>query len=242
MTSRCTVHCVIFAIGLIGGFCMARSAHAQLTPEASPAVRPAKKTYSPGDVNLERSRVYIHVDKTGLGHQHAIAGMLRSGHIDLTAEQHAGEIVFDLAGFVADPDYARKYIGLEETSDPSTKKKVTDNMLGPDVLNVAKFPFASCTIVAARATGKQSKRQLPIYEFSGQFTLHGTTRPIRILADVEQREGWIRLQGNFTMLQTDYGITPFSKAFGAIGVANRLTVYGDIWIASDNAAVVGAGQ
>lgn len=239
MTTRCVAHSIILAIGFAGGVTMARYAHAQ--PAVSPTVQPTKKAYVPGDVNLELSRVYIYVDKTGLGHQHAIAGMLKSGRIQLAAEQHAGEIVFDMAGFVADPDYARKYIGLEGSSDPTTRQKVTDNMLGADVLNVAKYPLASCTIAAARATGKQSQRQLPIYEFSGQFTLHGTTRPIRILADVEQREGWARLQGSFTMLQSDYGITPFSKAFGAIGVADQLTVYGDIWIASNDAAVIGAG-
>jgi hypothetical protein len=32
-------------------------------------------------------------------------------------------------------------------------------------------------------------------------------------------------------LQTQFGITPYSKAFGAIGVADKLTIYGEIHIA-----------
>jgi hypothetical protein len=46
---------------------------------------------------------------------------------------------------------------------------------------------------------------------------------------VEERDGGgVRLRGNFTIMQTQYGIRPYSKAFGAVGVADRLTIYGDI--------------
>ena len=38
--------------------------------------------------------------------------------------------------------------------------------------------------------------------------------------------------GNFSLLQTDYGIKPFTTALGAIGVADRLTIYGDLWVAN----------
>jgi len=41
----------------------------------------------------------------------------------------------------------------------------------------------------------------------------------------------LHIRGNFTILQTDYGITPYSKAFGAIGVANPLRIYGDLYVA-----------
>jgi len=32
------------------------------------------------------------------------------------------------------------------------------------------------------------------------------------------------------MLQSQFGITPFSKAFGAVGVTDQLTIWGDLWI------------
>ena len=44
--------------------------------------------------------------------------------------------------------------------------------------------------------------------------------------------GFVHLHGKFTILQTDFGITPYSKAFGTIGVADSLTIWGDLWIAS----------
>jgi hypothetical protein len=42
----------------------------------------------------------------------------------------------------------------------------------------------------------------------------------------------MRLQGSFSILQSDYGITPFSKALGAVGVADRLTISGDLRVAT----------
>jgi polyisoprenoid-binding protein YceI len=210
------------------------------TAAAPPASPRAKPTYAPGDVNLERSRAYIFVGKTGLGHEHAVAGVVKAGAIAIGAKEHAGEVVFDMTKFAADPDYARRYIGLEGASDASTQRKVTDNMLGPDVLDAAQFPTATWTISAAQATGKLSPRGKPLYQFDGQFTLHGTTRPLRLWAEAERHDGWIHIVGKFSMQQTDYGIKPFSKAFGAIGVANQLTIYGDLWVAADGPDAAGA--
>ena len=62
--------------------------------------------------------------------------------------------------------------------------------------------------------------------------LHGATRKVKVVAEATPATGYIHLRGNFTILQTDYGITPYSKAFGTIGVADSLTIWGDLWIAS----------
>jgi hypothetical protein len=41
------------------------------------------------------------------------------------------------------------------------------------------------------------------------------------------------LRGNFTILQSDFGITPYKAALGAVGVADELKIWGDIWIATE---------
>src|SRR4029078_9796145 len=69
------------------------------------------------------------------------------------------------------------------------------------------------------------------YKLTGDFSLHGISRPIQLVAESEEQNGWIRLRGSFYLIQSQFGITPFTKAFGAIGVADRLSVWGDIWIA-----------
>lgn len=196
-----------------------------VSPEA-----PAK-SFAPGEVDTHRSRVYIRVGKTGFGHEHAVIGMLRAGKISIGREVHAGELIFDLASFVADSDYARQYIGLEGKSDPATQRKVTANMRGPDVLDVARFPTAEFRIKSAHLTERKSSTGFAVYDFSGEFSLHGVTRQIQFAAEVEQLDGWAHVRGSFKILQTDFGMTPFSKAFGTIGVANELQIFGDLYIA-----------
>ena len=186
----------------------------------------------PGDVNVRVSRVFTFVDKTGLGHQHAIEGNLAAGsRLQLGADSEAGRLVFDMRSFDADTPTARRYLGLSGDTDASTRSKVNANMKGRDVLNVQRYPQATFDVGSALATGKTSQRGLPTYELVGTFELHGTSKPIRILAEVEQARGWLHVRGNFVIAQTAYGITPFSKAFGAIGVTDSLRIHGDLWVA-----------
>lgn len=204
---------------------------------ARPTGRPAKRASSPaaanqpGDLHLGSSSVYVHVGKTGLGHEHAVSGKLQSGTIQLGVKSNAGRLVFDMTSFDADSDTARQYIGLEGSTDASTREQVNANMLGRAVLDVQQFPTATLQIGSAVPLGRKSERGLPLYQLEGDFTLHGVTRPVKILADVEEKQGWLQLRGGFPILQTQYGIRPFSKAFGAIGVADRLQIWGDLWIA-----------
>ncbi|MGN6546974.1 MAG: YceI family protein [Aureliella sp.] len=191
----------------------------------------AAATPQPGDVYREASRVYIFVEKKGIGHQHAVEGKLKSGNLRLGAAEAAGQLVFDMQSFDADTPRARRYIGLEGTTDPSTRTKVNENMRGSHVLDVARYPTATFDVDSATTTGQTTAEGLPVYELSGAFTLHGTQRPVKVLAAVEQSRGWLHLRGKFGILQTSYGITPYSAAFGAIGVADPLVIHGDLWVA-----------
>ncbi|OYP33937.1 YceI family protein [Rhodopirellula sp. MGV] len=185
----------------------------------------------PGDLNTEFSRVYTFVDKTGLGHQHAIEGKLESGTLQLGAQTNAGELVFDMTSFDADTPRARKYIGLSGTTDSGTRRDVNANMKGTDILNVSRYPTATFAIKSALAAQETAGSSKAVYELVGEFTLHGRKRPLTVKAEVEQERGWLHVRGNFVIKQTDFGITPFSKAFGAIGVANALRIHGDLWVA-----------
>lgn len=181
-----------------------------------------------GDVSTTASNVYIHVGKVGLGHEHAVAGQIKSGTIRLGAKKKAGEIVFDMTTFVADRIEARSYIGLRGTSSDSMQKEVTDNMQGPHVLDVQKHPTAKFKIDSAQHAQEKSKDGSRKYRLTGEFTLHGVTQPLEFDAVAHEEKTGIRLRGNFKILQTKFGIQPFSKAFGTIGVADELSIYGEI--------------
>ncbi len=180
-----------------------------------------------GNVDLTASRIYIFVPKAGFGHDHAIEGRLKSGRLQLGANQDAGELVFDMASFDADTNAARRYIGLAGATDAGTRREVNANMRGPSVLDVRRFPTATFAIASAVRGQQPGRRGVP-YTLTGKFTLHGTSRALTLQVEVEEKEGGARVAGSFPLIQTHYGITPFSKAFGAVGVADRLTVHGDL--------------
>ena len=183
----------------------------------------------------KKSRVYVFVDKTGFGHQHGIEGRLKSGHVKLGASADAGEFVFDMTSFDGDSDAARRYVGLEGSTDLSTRRQVNDNMKGAAILNVAQFPTATFAIKSATRLEKKSRAGAALYEFTGEFTLRGKQRPLKFEAEVESKDGFAHVRGRFNVLQTQYGITPFRKAFGTIGVADQLTIHGDLWVAAEEA-------
>jgi hypothetical protein len=198
-----------------------------LAQAQAPAGKPAPR---PGDVDLANSRVFTFVGATGFGHEHGIEGRLASGNLQLGANQNAGELVFDMRSFDADTPAGRKYVGLQGESDESTRKQVNDNMLGTEVLNVAKFPTAKFDIQSALLYSDAKSDAPPRYLLDGQFTLHGVTKHLRVLALAEESNGMIHVRTQFAVLQSQFGITPFSKLLGTIGVADKLTIYGDAWI------------
>jgi hypothetical protein len=194
--------------------------------------RPATQQRKPrvGDVDLSKSRVFTFVGATGFGHEHAVEGRLVSGFVNLGATQDAGELVFDMRSFDADTPAARKYIGLKGETDDSTREQVNENMLGADVLDVADYPTAKFEIQSATRHEGTKAGSRPQFLLDGKFTLHGVTKHLRILAETEESRGMIHLRSRFSVLQSQFGITPFTKLLGAIGVADKLTIYGDAWI------------
>jgi hypothetical protein len=191
----------------------------------------AKKVdYQPGDLNLEVSRVYIFVDKTNnLGHSHGVEGKLKGGQV-LLESQSTSKLVFDMRSFVADTETARKVFAIEASIDAATVKKVNQNMLGKEILDVQRFPEASLDKATLKKTGKQSAKGLDEYQLEGDFTLHGVSRHVVIPCEIEVKDGWHHLRGRFSIRQTDFGIKPYTKAFGAVGIKDELVIMGDLWV------------
>lgn len=179
-------------------------------------------------VDARGSRVYVRVDPaTRLGHAHGIVGLLTSGII---VPDGPSELVFDLTSFQADTPEARQTVGLDPKASRSDARKVTTNMLGPDVLDATRYPRAAFTIAAFAPLDGQAVGTVGRYQVDGRFNLHGVARPLRFTATLERAEspGKLRLRGAFALLQTDYGIQPYSALGGLVRVANALQIWGDV--------------
>ena len=119
---------------------------------------------------------------------------------------------------------------LAGTTSASTQQQTNANMLGQSVLDVQRFPTSTFAIDSAVPVEGKSRDGHPLYKLTGKFTLHGTTRPLAMNAEVIQEKDRLRLRGGFNIKQTSFGITPFKKAFGAVGVADQMTIYGEIYV------------
>jgi polyisoprenoid-binding protein YceI len=190
-----------------------------------------KPPLKPGQIDIEKSRVYVRVGKKKLGHEHGVEGKIKSGSIDLVAKKNLGEIVFDMTSFLADTDEAREHVDLEGSIDESTREKVTETMLGPAVLDVEQFPTAKLKIKSREVRKNGDEGEAVV--LSGDFTLHGKTRPLTFEVRVEPGDGQRSIRGEFKILQTDFGITPYKAALGAVGVADELRIWGDIRVAGE---------
>lgn len=193
----------------------------------------AKKTETPalkpGQIDLEKSRVYVYVGKKRLGHVHAVEGKIKSGTINLDAGKIPGEIVFDMTSFAVDTDVARKYVDLKGAIAESTQEQITETMQSADVLDVKKFSTATFKIKSSRQTKTTTNGHS--IELKGDFTLHGQTQPLTLQAQIERKDGRGHIRGDFTILQSDFGITPYKAALGTVGVADELKIWGEIWFA-----------
>lgn len=224
MTRSISFAFVVLALGIVG-------ASSQAIAQAPPApTSPAAAPPAPGDADLANSRVFVFVGKTGLGHNHAVSGLLQAGRVVVGSSDQAGIFVFDMRSFVADTAEARKALGLPGETDASTQAQVQANMTGPDVLDVARHPTATFQIRSALPAPQQVAGRPPVYQLIGAFTLHGVTRELMIPVEVEQRGDWLRLRGMFVVKQTDFGMKPYKKLGGVVGVADELRISGDILV------------
>jgi polyisoprenoid-binding protein YceI len=203
-------------------------------PELLRAADPPAAETATGNVDVEASRIYVRVGKRRLGHEHGVEGLVKSGTIHLDKREEAGELVFDMASLAADSDAARKYVGLESTVDDDEMQDVTATMQGKGVLNTAEYPTATFAIDSAALVVEKTEKGESQYQLDGELTLRDKTNPLKLVAAaVEEKDGKVRLQGEFRIKQTDYGIKPYSAAGGLVAVADELRIFGDIWVAKE---------
>src|SRR5258708_5777621 len=185
-----------------------------------------KSNYS---VDPARSRVEIHVYKEGVfkafGHDHEIA-----------AKELAGQVQFDPAKIEQSTVSLKIPTKSITVVDPGESEKdrheVQATMEGEKVLDVAKFPeitFTSTSVTSAKKTPDGWELTL-----AGKLSLHGVEKPVsfplRVRADARE----VRGEGELSILQTDYGITPVKVGGGSVKVKHKLKITFNIVAAADH--------
>jgi polyisoprenoid-binding protein YceI len=152
-------------------------------------------------IDTSRSKITIHVDKTGLfsfaGDKHEISAPLTSGTVD----EKAGAVEFTID--------ARKLQVLDPQLDEKKRADVQKTMLGPSVLDTAKYTEIKFHSTDVASAGPQ------VWVVTGDLTLHGQTHTVLVL--VKKTDA-----GFANLLQTDFGITPVTVAGGTVKVKDEL--------------------
>jgi polyisoprenoid-binding protein YceI len=155
-------------------------------------------------IDLERSKMTVFVYKEGLfafaADNHEVNAPIASGSFD-----DATKIV-----------NIKVDAGRMQVQDPPSRRdKVQANMVGPEVLDVAKYPeiaFHSTNIALNDPNH---------WTVTGDLTLHGQTRSV-VLQVVKKDAA--SFTGSGTVRQTDFGIAPIKIAGGAVRVKDDVKV------------------
>lgn len=162
-------------------------------------------------VNLQRSTMRVYVYKQGLfsflADNHVIDAPIASGSFD--AQRRAVELTVD----------ASKMRVLDPHLSADKRDRVQDNMLGPQVLDVTKYPTISFQSTNIDGSGNGP------WSVTGNLQLHGQARSITFRV---QGEGAGHYTGSAMIRQTEFGITPIRIAGGAVSVRDDVRVEFDI--------------
>jgi hypothetical protein len=175
-------------------------------------------------VDSNRSLVTVLVRRGGalarLGHDHVIASHDVTGYVDMTGGR--ADLYVPLQSLAVDEAELRSQAGLSKQVALDAIEGTRRNMLDK-VLEAESFPFALIRITRA-------KTDLTTLHVS--IALHGSMRTFEVPAQIESMAGGLKITGQMTFNQTDFGMTPFSILAGALQVQDRLNLSFSIFAAS----------
>jgi len=162
-------------------------------------------------IDAEHSTLTVFVNKSGLfsafADNHVIRAPISRGSISESAPLSVEMTVRAADLRVLDPGLAA-----------DRRAEVQTRMLGPEVLDVAKFPEISFASTAIESSGADR------WQVTGRLTIRGQERTIAFPA--ARVNG--RYHGEVVIKQHDFGIEPIKVAGGAVKVKDEIKVQFDI--------------
>ena len=209
----------LLATLMVPGLALAQDPPAADAPEAPTEEEAAPAGPTTYTLSPTAGRLYVLVRYkrgtigAGLAHDHVVAATGWTGSAVWDADDvSACDVRFDLpvSGLVVDPGDAREWEGLEGETSDGDKETIQENLRGRHQLQMSSFPGISyrSSSCAAGADGKTN--------VTGTLTIHGVghqvTVPMAVTADGES----FRASGEFSANHGDFGMDPYSAAFGAV--------------------------
>ncbi len=176
-------------------------------------------------IDAQASDVHILVYRAGtlarLGHNHVISSKTLRGEAWLHEEFSASgfDVTLPVATLIIDDPATRARHGDAFAAEVAQKdiEGTRRNLMRPEVLDGEQFP--QVRLVASQVSGSIDSPQV-----IAQVTIRGVTRELQIPMKLEMQQDRLIASGEFGLLQTEFGIKPFSIALGALQVRDDLHV------------------
>jgi polyisoprenoid-binding protein YceI len=210
----------------LGTGCAPRRAEPPTFPpvaaETGPRIPAGTTVY---DVDPVQTSISIRVYRAGplarLGHNHVITTAGESGVAWRGSAPAASgfELRVPVRSLVVDDPAARANAGPDFAVDvPASAREGTyQNLMRPEVLDVERFPE-----IIVRSNGLAGTWASPTA--IADVTLKGQTRRVEVPLEIALDGDSLEARGALRIRQSEFGMTPFSVAGGAIQVADELDV------------------
>ena len=177
------------------------------------------------EVSSQGSQLAIYVFRGGrfskLGHNHVMSSQNLRGRVWVNPEfaRSGFELSFPVAQLVVDDADARRAAGSDFPPDipQSDKDGTRKNMLKPEVLDGEHYPD-----VKLRSANVGGTLEAP--QVTAHITIKETSRDIDVPVKMEMAGTKLTASGEFDILQTEFGMKPFSVALGALEVQDKLHI------------------
>ena len=174
-------------------------------------------------VSPQSSQLSIYVFRGGkfsrLGHNHVMTSQQLAGRVWVHPEfaRSGFELSFPVAQLVVDDAEARREAGSDFPPDipQSDKDGTRKNMLKPEVLDAEHYPE-----VKVRSAHVAGTLQAP--QVTASITIKDQSRDVEVPVQIAVEGAKLTASGEFDVLQSQFGMKPFSVALGALEVQDRL--------------------
>jgi polyisoprenoid-binding protein YceI len=184
-------------------------------------LRATERTYV---VDAGASRLLLLVQRRGvvavLAHDHVLVARDLLGTVRLDAEDAARStltLAIPVAALEVDPPEARAQAGMSGELTPSNREAVRENLLAPGQLDAEEYPRV--TVASSRVEGR-----LPDLVIEARVKIRGREQELRVPVTVTVSDTELVATGQADLMQSDFGIVPYTTLFGAIAVEDRVHV------------------
>lgn len=209
---------------------------AQETPAPAADAPPAEESApvsGPTEYALDstQGRLYVLVRYkrgtigAGLAHDHVIVASGWTGSVTWDAANLSAcdvSMEVPVSGLKVDPGTAREWESLEDQTSAGDKETIRENLRSARQLDMnnystIRYQSTSCSRVANGTVN-----------VTGALTIRGVSKTVTVPMTIREGDGSFGATGRFDATHADFGMDPYSAAFGAVKNDQRLSFVIDV--------------